>query len=212
MESGPSEEVTAIPVLIDITAPQNPYAVINHGAFMTNSAEVVVTISATDLDTGVGAYFISESPLTPVAGTPGWVDVTSAIKFGPRFRSFSRLEMGTKPFMCGSKISATMSPRRPARPFWSILLAICACRSGGSLDGVRHCCTAEVYRANVRAVRRSARGRCLSSTTATIVCRSSTTPGTSSFCGGVWLGQCEFSQSHRYCLRRQGRCLGGGYQ
>ncbi|MEK7800546.1 MAG: 6-bladed beta-propeller, partial [Nitrospirota bacterium] len=81
-ESGPSEEVTAIPVLIDITAPQNPYAVINHGAFMTNSAEVVVTISATDLDTGVGAYFISESPLTPVAGTPGWVDVTSAIKFG----------------------------------------------------------------------------------------------------------------------------------
>ncbi|MFZ1804752.1 MAG: 6-bladed beta-propeller [Nitrospira sp.] len=81
-ESGLSEEVTAIPVLIDITAPQNPYAVINHGAFMTNSAEVVVTISATDLDTGVGAYFISESPLTPVAGTPGWVDVTSAIKFG----------------------------------------------------------------------------------------------------------------------------------
>ena len=81
-ESGPSEEVTAIPVLIDITAPQNPYAVINHGAFMTNSPEVVVTISATDLDTGVGAYFISESPLTPVAGTPGWVDVTSAIKFG----------------------------------------------------------------------------------------------------------------------------------
>ena len=81
-ESGLSEEVTAIPVLIDITAPQNPYAVINHGAFMTNSPEVVVTISATDLDTGVGAYFISESPLTPVAGTPGWVDVTSAIKFG----------------------------------------------------------------------------------------------------------------------------------
>ncbi|MDH4084842.1 MAG: 6-bladed beta-propeller, partial [Nitrospira sp.] len=81
-ESGLSEEVTAMPVLIDITAPQNPYAVINHGAFMTNSPEVVVTISATDLDTGVGAYFVSESPLTPMAGTPGWVDVTSAIKFG----------------------------------------------------------------------------------------------------------------------------------
>jgi len=81
-ESGLSEEVTAMPVLIDITAPQNPYAVINHGAFMTNSPDVVVTISATDLDTGVGAYFISESPLTPMAGTPGWVDVASAIKFG----------------------------------------------------------------------------------------------------------------------------------
>lgn len=82
VESGLSEEVTAMPVLIDITAPQNPYAVINHGAFMTNSPEVMVTISATDVDTGVGAYFVSESPLMPMAGTPGWVDVTPALKFG----------------------------------------------------------------------------------------------------------------------------------
>ncbi len=81
-ESALSNEVTATPVLIDITAPQNPYAVINHGAFMTNSPEVVVTISANDIDTGVGAYFISEAPMTPMAGTPGWVDVTPAIKFG----------------------------------------------------------------------------------------------------------------------------------
>jgi DNA-binding beta-propeller fold protein YncE len=81
-ESVLSEEVTATPVLIDMTAPQNPYAVINHGAFMTNSPEVVVTISATDLDTGVAAYFISENPMTPMAGTPGWVDVDRAIKFG----------------------------------------------------------------------------------------------------------------------------------
>jgi DNA-binding beta-propeller fold protein YncE len=71
-----------MPVLIDITAPQNPYAVIKHGAFKTNSPDVDVTISATDLDTGVCAYLISESPLTPMAGTPGWVEVTSAIKFG----------------------------------------------------------------------------------------------------------------------------------
>ncbi|MCA1958887.1 MAG: SMP-30/gluconolactonase/LRE family protein [Nitrospira sp.] len=81
-ESSLSEEVTATPVLIDITAPQNPYAVINHGAFMTNSPEVMVTISANDIDTGVGAYFISESPLTPMAGTPGWVEVEPALKFG----------------------------------------------------------------------------------------------------------------------------------
>ncbi|MBM4126998.1 MAG: 6-bladed beta-propeller [Nitrospira sp.] len=81
-ESGLSEEVTAMPVLIDITAPQNPYAVINHGAFMTNSPEVVVTVSANDVDTGVAAYFVSESPLTPMAGTPGWVEVTPALKFG----------------------------------------------------------------------------------------------------------------------------------
>ncbi len=81
-ESALSEEVTATPVLIDITAPQNPYAVINHGAFMTNSPEIVVTISANDVDTGVSAYFISEAPMTPMAGTPGWVEVTPSLKFG----------------------------------------------------------------------------------------------------------------------------------
>ncbi|HNO35915.1 MAG TPA: 6-bladed beta-propeller, partial [Nitrospira sp.] len=59
-----------------------PYAVVNHGAFMTNSPEVVVTISATDIDTGVAAYYISENPMTPMAGTPGWVEVPPAIKFG----------------------------------------------------------------------------------------------------------------------------------
>jgi tripartite motif-containing protein 71 len=81
-ESELSNEVTVTPVLIDITAPQNPYAVINHGAFMTNTPEVVVTVSANDVDTGVAAYFVSEAPMTPMAGTPGWVDVTPATKFG----------------------------------------------------------------------------------------------------------------------------------
>jgi tripartite motif-containing protein 71 len=82
VESDLSNEVTATPVLIDITAPQNPYAVINHGAFMTNTPEVIVTVSANDVDTGVAAYFVSEAPMTPTAGTPGWVDVTPATKFG----------------------------------------------------------------------------------------------------------------------------------
>ncbi|MGQ0811159.1 MAG: 6-bladed beta-propeller, partial [Nitrospiraceae bacterium] len=82
VESALSHEVTATPVLVDMTAPQNPSAVINHGAFMTNSPEVVVTIAAVDVDTGVGAYYISESPMTPMAGAPGWVDVPPAVKFG----------------------------------------------------------------------------------------------------------------------------------
>ncbi len=81
-ESSLSEEVTATPVLIDMTAPQNANALINHGAFMTNSPEVMVTISAVDVDTGVAAYYISESPMTPMAGAPGWVDVEPAQKFG----------------------------------------------------------------------------------------------------------------------------------
>lgn len=82
VESGLSEEVTATPILIDMTAPQNPYAVLNHGAFMSNSPEVVVTISANDVDSGVAAYYISENPMAPMAGSPGWVEVEPAIKFG----------------------------------------------------------------------------------------------------------------------------------
>lgn len=81
-ESGLSEEVTAMPILIDMTAPQNPYAVLNHGAFMSNTPEVVATISANDVDSGVAAYYISENPMAPMAGSPGWVEVEPAIKFG----------------------------------------------------------------------------------------------------------------------------------
>lgn len=82
VESGLSAEVTATPVLIDMTAPQTPSAVINHGAFMTNTPEIIVTISANDVDSGVGAYYISENPMAPMAGSPGWVEVEPALKFG----------------------------------------------------------------------------------------------------------------------------------
>lgn len=82
LESPLSEEVIATPVLIDMTAPQNPYAVINHGAFMTNSPDVVVTLSAIDVDTGVAAYYISENPMTPSATMPGWVENPPEHKFG----------------------------------------------------------------------------------------------------------------------------------
>jgi DNA-binding beta-propeller fold protein YncE len=82
-ESDLSGEVHATPVLIDMTAPQNPYASINHVAFMTSSPDVMVTISANDVDTGVAAYYASESPMSPAAGAPGWVDVSPpAHKFG----------------------------------------------------------------------------------------------------------------------------------
>ena len=119
-ESEVSEEVTSTPVLIDITAPQNPYAVINHGAFMTNSPEVVVTISATDVDTGVAAYFISESPLTPMGGTPGWVDVTTANKFGATIPFILSPTDGPKTIYVWFKDVGTTSPPRPAPAFSSI--------------------------------------------------------------------------------------------
>ncbi len=81
-ESPLSEEVNVTPVLIDMTAPQNTYAVINHGAFMTNSPDVVVTLSAADVDSGVAAYYISENPMTPSATMPGWVENPPEHKFG----------------------------------------------------------------------------------------------------------------------------------
>lgn len=81
-ESALSDEVMVTPVLIDITAPQNPNIVINHGAFMTSSPDVVLTVSANDVDTGVAAYYVSESLMAPSATLPGWVEVEPAYKFG----------------------------------------------------------------------------------------------------------------------------------
>ncbi len=83
-ESALSEELCVTPVLIDMTAPQNPYVIINHGAFMTNSQDVVVTLAAIDVDTGVAAYYMSENPMTPAATMPGWVESPPEYKFGTR--------------------------------------------------------------------------------------------------------------------------------
>src|SRR3989441_99017 len=81
-QSPPSPVVEATPTMVDLAAPQNPYMIINHGAFMTNLPDVVLTVSAHDVDSGVAGYFISEAPSTPTASTPGWVDVEPVGKFG----------------------------------------------------------------------------------------------------------------------------------
>jgi len=95
-ESPISEEQSVTPVLIDITAPQNPDIVLNHGAYMTNSPDLVSTISAKDLDTGVAAYFISENPMTPSATMPGWVEVEPELQFGATIPFTTSPEDGTK--------------------------------------------------------------------------------------------------------------------
>ena len=95
-ESQISEEQSATPVLIDITAPQNPDIVLNHGAYMTNSPDLVATISAKDLDTGVAAYFISENPMTPSATMPGWVEVEPEQRFGATIPFTTSPDDGTK--------------------------------------------------------------------------------------------------------------------
>lgn len=82
VESPLSEEQEVTPVLIDVAAPQNPDVVLNHGAYMTNSPDVVATVSAKDLDTGVVGYFISENPMTPSATLPGWVEIEPEHRFG----------------------------------------------------------------------------------------------------------------------------------
>ena len=95
-ESRISEEKTAIPVLIDISAPQNPDIVLNHGAYMTNSPDMVATISAKDIDSGVAAYFISENPMTPSGTMPGWVEVEPEQKFGATIPFTTSPTDGTK--------------------------------------------------------------------------------------------------------------------
>ncbi len=81
-ESAPSPEVEATPSMIDMAAPQNPYMIINHGAFMTNLHDVIVTLSANDVDSGVTGFYLSETAMAPTATTPGWVEVEPVGKFG----------------------------------------------------------------------------------------------------------------------------------
>jgi len=95
-ESRLSEEKTATPVLIDITAPQNPDIVLNHGAYMTNSPDLVATISAKDIDTGIAAYFVSENPMTPSTTMPGWIEVEPELKFSANIPFTVSPEDGTK--------------------------------------------------------------------------------------------------------------------
>ena len=56
--------------------------IINAVNFMTNSLDVISTISAKDVDTGVVGYFISENPMTPSATLPGWIEVEPEVSFG----------------------------------------------------------------------------------------------------------------------------------
>ena len=95
-ESVLSEEYSATPTLIDVTAPQNPDIVLNHGAYMTNSPDLVATISAKDVDSGVSAYFVSENPMTPSATMPGWVEVEPEERFGATIPFTTSAGDGTK--------------------------------------------------------------------------------------------------------------------
>lgn len=178
-----------MPVLIDITAPQNPYAVINHGAFMTNSPDVVVTISATDLDTGVGAYFISESPLTPMAGTPGWVEVTSAIKFGATIPFILSPADGQKTIYVWFKdIGGNVSTPASTTILVNTSGYLCVAK-WGSLAAVHRCCTAENSWRRCTDSAWISRDRCLSWITATIAYRNSTARATLLSCGEFRLSE-----------------------
>ena len=115
---------------------------INHGAFMTNSPEIVVTISANDLDTGVASYFISESPMTPTAGTPGWVDVTPALKFGATVPFILSMGDGQKTIYVWFKdVGNNISTPASATILINTSGYLCVSK-WGSREEVRPCCTA----------------------------------------------------------------------
>lgn len=62
----------------DTTAPLNLSMTINHGDSETSSTSVTLSLLASD-DTGVTAYFASESSGVPSVSDPGWVSITSTI-------------------------------------------------------------------------------------------------------------------------------------
>ncbi|MBI5187352.1 MAG: Ig-like domain-containing protein [Nitrospinae bacterium] len=66
----------------DTTAPKNTTSTnfINGGASSTTSANVTLSLSATD-DAGVTGYYASETPTTPAAGASGWEPVASEASY-----------------------------------------------------------------------------------------------------------------------------------
>ena len=212
-ESVLSKEVTAIPVLIDITAPQTPNAVINHGAFMTNSPEIVVTISANDLDTGVASYFISESPMTPMAGTPGWVEVTPALKFGATVPFILSLGDGQKTIYVWFKdVGNNISTPASATILINTSGYLCVSKWGKPGRGASLLHGGEFMAPHIWSHHRSARQH--------LCRRQRQQPGTKvrqyrEFhhpLGKFRFSQFQFSQSDRHCVRREGRCLCRRYQ
>ncbi len=84
-ESSESSQVSATPastVFPDTTAPLNTTAsnFINSGAASTNSMNVTLSLSATDI-VGVIGYYVSEISGTPSASAAGWVAVTSVTSY-----------------------------------------------------------------------------------------------------------------------------------
>ncbi len=80
----------------DVTGPTNPSLSINSNGTSTTSTSVTLSLSATD-NSGVSAYFISESSQAPSSTDSGWVKVTSTTSYsGSTVFTLSATE-GSKP-------------------------------------------------------------------------------------------------------------------
>ena len=64
----------------DTTPPSNPSVVINNGAVKTTSSNVTLTLSAAD-DTGVFAYYASESSAGPLAFLSTWMPIATGATY-----------------------------------------------------------------------------------------------------------------------------------
>ena len=64
----------------DASPPMNPSVLINNGSSFTSSTAVILQLSADD-DTGITAYYASESDTTPVASDSDWVPVSSTTNY-----------------------------------------------------------------------------------------------------------------------------------
>ena len=68
----PVSDVTAS----DTVSPVADYVDINAGAGFTNTVNVTIELSATD-DTGIVAYYLSDSDISPTANSSGWININA---------------------------------------------------------------------------------------------------------------------------------------
>ncbi|MGK5093259.1 SUMF1/EgtB/PvdO family nonheme iron enzyme [Deltaproteobacteria bacterium TL4] len=67
-------------ILLDLSTPSNPSIAINNSDNSTGTVDVSLNLSALD-DTGIVAYYVSESPTNPLASDSKWVHVTSTLSY-----------------------------------------------------------------------------------------------------------------------------------
>ena len=88
-------------IILDTTAPIGRVS-INNGASYTNTANVTLSLNATD-NTGITGYYVLNSSLTPLANASGWVAVNSITNYSTNISYTLNIGEGYKYIYCWYK-------------------------------------------------------------------------------------------------------------